>query len=891
MHKRYQAKHYNGNLKFNVTSKLSTAIVSLVLIVVYVMGGILSYFTDTASATNSFTIAEKYTVIFDANGGTGSMANQEIYCGHEAALNLNSYTYTDYVFDGWNTAANGSGTSYADGQHVTDLAAANSSIRLYAQWVPDRYVAEIDGVRYTTLASAINAVTANGPQKTIKLLKNIEVSAKLTIPANKNIILNLQNHTIKNASGYNSNILENSGTIEITNGTIQSSGTSGAINNTATGHMIINGLTVSATGTRQALYNLGGHMEITGNSVLSSTTTERATVHNAKPNSGPGGTLIISSANIVSTAATTKGAVENDETCTMIITGGTIVSNNGIGVDNFGSLTIGEDDEEVDISSPVIQGATIGVNTTDAATLVFNDGIVKGQTSAFNDENYVDSTAGNASILHGTEQINGDTYNTAYLDAQIKIIFDPNGGTCSVHHRYYDYGDPLGTLPTATKPSCSLDGWFTEPSGGQQVTSATNVTESTTYYAHWTVTEALIIFDGNGGTPSEAARSVEFGNQIGTLPTATQTYKTFVGWFTDPDNGTQITDSTVINADATFYAHWSSIPVRINFDANLGTVTEAYRDLNAGDVIGQLPLPTRANFAFAGWYTDPVDGTRVKENEIVETDMDLYAHWVANPVAYIGTVHYEKLLDAIRDVEDNNVKTTITLESNTLEAVDIVSGQNILLNLNGYTLYNDGSKVSENATAGRRPSTIENYGELEIINGTVNSSSTQSTINNNGGGLTLHDVTVTQTGNSNKQAIYNDGGTLLISGNSNISAKNSGSFGGAYRGAIQNLAGGTAIITGGTITSSTSIAIVNQANSLLQLGTENGSIDNTTPTAQGRTYGVYNYNNGTFEFYDGTVKGITNSINGAVTEAEPAGTRVDTTEIIDSYTYHITYYQ
>lgn len=320
------------------------------------------------------------------------------------------------------------------------------------------------------------------------------------------------------------------------------------------------------------------------------------------------------------------------------------------------------------------------------------------------------------------------------------------------------------------------------------------------------------------------------------------------------------------------------------FDANLGTVTETYRDLNAGDVIGQLPVPTRANFAFAGWYTDPVDGTRVKENEIVETDMDLYAHWVANPVAYIGAVHYEKLLDAIRDVEDNNVKTTITLESNTLEAVDIVSDQNILLNLNGYILYNDGSKMSENATAGRRPSTIENYGELEIINGTVNSSSTQSTINNNGGGLTLHDVTVTQTGNSSKQAIYNDGGTLLISGNSNISVKNSGSFGGAYRGAIQNLAGGT-------ITSSTSIAIVNQANSLLQLGTENGSIDNTTPTVQGRTYGVYNYNNGTFEFYDGTVKGITNSINVTVTEAEPAGTRVDTTEIIDSSTYHITYYQ
>jgi uncharacterized repeat protein (TIGR02543 family) len=46
------------------------------------------------------------------------------------ALTLNTFTRTNYTFSGWNTAANGSGTAYANGATYP----FTSDATLYAQW-------------------------------------------------------------------------------------------------------------------------------------------------------------------------------------------------------------------------------------------------------------------------------------------------------------------------------------------------------------------------------------------------------------------------------------------------------------------------------------------------------------------------------------------------------------------------------------------------------------------------------------------------------------------------------------------------------------------------------------------------------------------------------------
>lgn len=79
--------------------------------------------------------SDVYTVSFNANGGTGNMATQDIYTDVPTALNSNSFTAPkNESFYRWNTKADGTGTSYTDGQTVTNLAATGSTIVLYAQW-------------------------------------------------------------------------------------------------------------------------------------------------------------------------------------------------------------------------------------------------------------------------------------------------------------------------------------------------------------------------------------------------------------------------------------------------------------------------------------------------------------------------------------------------------------------------------------------------------------------------------------------------------------------------------------------------------------------------------------------------------------------------------------
>ena len=71
-----------------------------------------------------------YTVTFDANGGTGTMQPQIFNKGEARALTPNSFTRENYIFAGWNTRNDGSGTAYSDKQSIT----VSQDMVLYAQW-------------------------------------------------------------------------------------------------------------------------------------------------------------------------------------------------------------------------------------------------------------------------------------------------------------------------------------------------------------------------------------------------------------------------------------------------------------------------------------------------------------------------------------------------------------------------------------------------------------------------------------------------------------------------------------------------------------------------------------------------------------------------------------
>jgi uncharacterized repeat protein (TIGR02543 family) len=99
-----------------------------------------------------------YTVTFDANTGSGSMTNQTIVYGAAANLTSNSFTKIGYSFAGWNTLANGTGTSYANAQSYT-MGAANAT--LYAQWTANNNTLTFDGNGATSGSTAAQTIATN----------------------------------------------------------------------------------------------------------------------------------------------------------------------------------------------------------------------------------------------------------------------------------------------------------------------------------------------------------------------------------------------------------------------------------------------------------------------------------------------------------------------------------------------------------------------------------------------------------------------------------------------------------------------------------------------------------------------------------------------------------
>ncbi|MBP5484336.1 MAG: InlB B-repeat-containing protein [Bacteroidaceae bacterium] len=102
--------------------------------------------TRKAISFNAAWTAHHYSVHYEANGGSGEMDDQDFTYGDAGqALSANSFTREGYTFVGWNTAADGSGTGYTDGQQTPNVTATDgATVTLYAQWAINTYKVHYD---------------------------------------------------------------------------------------------------------------------------------------------------------------------------------------------------------------------------------------------------------------------------------------------------------------------------------------------------------------------------------------------------------------------------------------------------------------------------------------------------------------------------------------------------------------------------------------------------------------------------------------------------------------------------------------------------------------------------------------------------------------------------
>ena len=212
------------------------------------------------------------------------------------------------------------------------------------------------------------------------------------------------------------------------------------------------------------------------------------------------------------------------------------------------------------------------------------------------------------------------------------------GATLSTKKKTVRYDGIYGPLPVPVLDGYEFLGWFTERSGGTQVTETTKMTTAAdhTLYARWkraATTTYTVTFNPNstGATTTESSRKVASGAKLGALPTASLAGYDFVGWFTAKSGGTQVTATTTVSANVTYYAHWKAKTYTVSFNAisAAATLTTKKKTVRYGGTYGALPVPGLDGYAFIGWFTERSGGTQVLDTTKVTAvaDHTLFAHW------------------------------------------------------------------------------------------------------------------------------------------------------------------------------------------------------------------------------------------------------------------------
>lgn len=199
------------------------------------------------------------------------------------------------------------------------------------------------------------------------------------------------------------------------------------------------------------------------------------------------------------------------------------------------------------------------------------------------------------------------------------FTFDKNGGnTPSATTITKEYNTAIGTLPTCTRNAdntymYSFAGWFdtSASSGGTQLTTATKVTSNKTWYARWTSTykNYTVTWNGNGGTPSQSSSSFYYNDALGTLPTATRTGYTFKGWSTSASGSVNVSTTTKVTGNVTYYAVWQINSYTLTVTAGTGGTVSGGGTYNYGATATLKATPS-AGYHFVKWSDGNTNASR-----------------------------------------------------------------------------------------------------------------------------------------------------------------------------------------------------------------------------------------------------------------------------------------
>lgn len=145
--------------------------------------------------------------------------------------------------------------------------------------------------------------------------------------------------------------------------------------------------------------------------------------------------------------------------------------------------------------------------------------------------------------------------------------------------------------------------------------------------ADWEANEYTITFDANGGkNTADETKIVKFDSKIGTMPTPVRQYYDFVGWYTEPNGGTQYTADSIydIDSDVTLYAHWDICYYTITFIVG----DKKFVEKAPQGTMVNIPNTDKVGYTFTGWFSAAKGGELITDFNY--TTQTVYAQWTPN---------------------------------------------------------------------------------------------------------------------------------------------------------------------------------------------------------------------------------------------------------------------
>lgn len=238
-------------------------------------------------------------------------------------------------------------------------------------------------------------------------------------------------------------------------------------------------------------------------------------------------------------------------------------------------------------------------------------------------------------VIHSTDYVYNMTGRKHAFYYWLRTLKKPNDGTVSIDPTYNYFFD-ASNISREVRPAIHLD-------LSKDVWTYAGTVSNDGSKNEIAITYKLNL-DSNNGSGDVYDKTVTLGKPYGILYTPEYEGYVFDGWYTEKEGGQKVTKNTLMTSrsDLTVYAHWKedtgenpggevipNLHFFVNFDAGEGTVETSHMEVVNGQKYGELPVPVRKQYVFAGWYTKKTGGRKITSDTVVALTQDqkLYARW------------------------------------------------------------------------------------------------------------------------------------------------------------------------------------------------------------------------------------------------------------------------